>query len=239
MAFRRHKERQYDSPMAGFVLLHSPLVGPSTWRWVAEELRTLGNDVDIPVISHSAASQGWEGVVSEVLTQLPVASGLVFVAHSGAGPLLPTIVDRSNAREATLVFVDAGIPAAHVSTPLMPPEILRRLASKVKDGLLPPWSEWFGPDVMSSLVPDADKRELVGSELSRLPFDYFSGIVPPVRSWPTDRNGYVLLSDAYLEDAQEARRRGWPVVELLGQHLDLVTKAHAVARAIVEVISAG
>ena len=73
MAFRRHKERQYDSPMAGFVLLHSPLVGPSTWRWVAEELRTLGNDVNIPVISHSTASQGWEGVVSEVLTQLPVA----------------------------------------------------------------------------------------------------------------------------------------------------------------------
>src|ERR1019366_5036094 len=32
------------------------------------------------------------------------SNGLVFVAHSGAGPLLPTIVDRSNAREATPVF---------------------------------------------------------------------------------------------------------------------------------------
>jgi hypothetical protein len=75
--------------------------------------------------------------------------------------------------------------------------------------------------------------------VSRLPLDYFLGLVPPVRSWPTDRNGYVLLSDGYLEDAQEARRRGWPVVELLGQHLDLVTKAPEVARAIVEVISGG
>ena len=225
--------------MSGFVLLHSPLVGPTTWRWAAEELRALGNDVDVPVISPSSAAKGWEGVVNEVLTQLPTARDLIFVAHSGAGPLLATIVARSHARAATLVFVDAGVPAVAVSTPLMPPELLRHLASIAEDGLLPPWSEWFGPDVMSSLVPDADKRELVGSELSRLPFDYFSGIVPPVRSWPTDRNGYVLLSDGYLEDAFEARRRGWPVVELLGQHLDLVTKAPDVARAILEVISAG
>ena len=236
---RRRKERQYDSPMAGFVLLHSPLVGPSTWKWVAEELRSLGNDVDVPVISPSSTSQGWEGVVGEVLTQLPVASNLVFVAHSGAGPLLPTIVDRSNARAATLVFVDAGVPAMDVSTPLLPPELFRHLAPTAQDGLLPPWSEWFGPDVISSLVPDAEKRELVGSEVSRLPLDYFSGLVPPVRSWPTERNGYVLLSDGYLEGAFEARRRGWPVVELLGQHLDLVTKAPDVARAILEVISAG
>ena len=44
--------------MAGFVLLRSPLVGPSTWKWVAEELRNLGNDVDVPVISPSSTSQG-------------------------------------------------------------------------------------------------------------------------------------------------------------------------------------
>jgi hypothetical protein len=38
-----------------------------------------------------------------------------------------------------------------------------------------------------------------------------------------------------LDDAGEARRRGWPVVELLGQHLGLITKAPEVASAIVQV----
>jgi len=88
---------------------------------------------------------------------------------------------------------------------------------------------------MASLIPDSNKRELIEFELPRIPLSYFYGSVPPVRKWPADRNGYVLLSDGYLDDAGEARRRGWPVVELLGQHLGLITKAPEVASAIVQV----
>jgi len=233
----QHEEQQYDALMSKFLLLHSPLVGPSTWKWVAEELGRSGNEVTILVISPSATAQGWEQVVKEVVAQVPVENGAVFVAHSGAGPLLPTIVERSRSLGSSLVFVDAGVPAETGNTPLMPEAVLEHLASLAEEGLLPPWSEWFGPDVMASLIPDATKRELIVSELPRIPLDYFSGLVPPLRKWPADRNGYVLLSDAYLDDVEEARHRGWTVVKLLGKHLDLVTRAPEVALAIIQASS--
>jgi hypothetical protein len=220
--------------MARFFLLHSPVVGPTTWKWVSEELQGMGHEVGILVISPPATFRGWEEVVEEVVAQVTGQDDAIFVAHSGAGPLLPTIVDRSKTRGSSMVFVDAGIPATAAITPLMPEVLLQQLSAIAVDGLLPPWSEWFGPDVMASLVPDSDKRELIEIELPRIPLSYFYGSVPPVRKWPADRNGYVLLSDGYLDDAEEARRRGWPVVQLLGEHLDLITKAPEVALAVVQ-----
>jgi hypothetical protein len=136
-----------------------------------------------------------------------------------------------------MVFVDAGLPATTTDTPLMPEAFLKQLSAIAVDGLLPPWSEWFGPGVMASLIPDPNKFELIEFELPRIPLSYFYGSVPPVQKWPAERNGYVLLSDGYLDDAEEARRRGWPVVQLLGEHLDLITKAPEVALAVVQASS--
>jgi hypothetical protein len=220
--------------MAKFFLLHSPVVGPTTWKWVSEELRGMGHEVQILTISPSASFRGWEEVVKEVVAQVTGEDNATFVAHSGAGPLLPTIVDRSEVRAPSMVFVDAGLPAIAIDTPLMPEAILKQLSAITEDGMLPPWSEWFGPGVMESLIPDSKKRELIEFELPKIPLTYFHGSVPPVRNWPANRNGYVLLSDAYLEDAEEARRRGWPVIEMLGGHLDLVTKAPEVALAVIQ-----
>jgi hypothetical protein len=103
--------------MARFFLLHSPVVGPTTWMWVSDELRGLGHDVEILVISPSSTSRGWEEVVKDVVAQITDQDDAIFVAHSGAGPLLPTIVDRSNAQGSSLVFVDAAIPATATNTP--------------------------------------------------------------------------------------------------------------------------
>jgi hypothetical protein len=123
------------------------------------------------------------------------------------------------------------------NTPLMRSEYIEQLDSIAEDGLLPPWSEWFGPGVMASLIPNARTRELIESELPRVPIDYLSGLVPPVDIWPAVHNGYVLLSDGYVADAEEAQRRGWPVVELLGSHLDVVAKPFEVAAAIIQASS--
>jgi hypothetical protein len=227
----------YDSLMAKFFLLHSPVVGPTTWKWVSEELQGIGHEVKILTISPSATFRGWEGVVEEVVAQVTTGDDAIFVAHSGAGPLLPTIVDRLNARGSSMVFVDAGLPAIATNTPLMPEAFLKQLSAIAEEGLLPPWSTWFGPNVIDTLIPDSIRRELIEFELPRIPLSYFYGSVPPIQRWPADRNGYVLLSDSYLDDAEEARRRGWPVVALLGKHLDLVSKAPNVALAVVQVSS--
>jgi hypothetical protein len=220
--------------MARFLLLHSPLVGPTTWKWVSEELRGMGHEAKILIIPPLATFRGWEEVVENVIVQVTDEDDAIFVAHSGAGPLLPTIVDRSKSRGSTMVFVDAGLPASAADTPLMPESLLKELTIVAEDGLLPPWSEWFEPGVMALLIPDSNKRKLIEDELPRIPVVYFNGLVPPIRVWPADRNAYVLLSDGYVDDADEARRRGWPVIELLGGHLDLITKAPEVALALVQ-----
>lgn len=223
--------------MAKFFLLHSPAVGPTTWRWVSEELQGMDHEVDILTITPFATRGGWEKVVEDVAAQVTGADDAIFVAHSGAGPLLASIVDWSNARGSSMVIVDAGLPAIAADTPLMPEPFLKPLSAIAEDGLLPPWSDWFGPGTMESLIPDPDKRNLIEFELPRLPLAYFYGSVPPVLEWPADRNGYVLLSDGYLDDAEEARRRGWPVIALPGGHLDLITKAPEVAVAVVQAVS--
>lgn len=55
--------------MASFVLGHSPLVGPSTWRWVAEELGSRGHRVVVPVVPQAVTSEGWEAFVDSVASQ--------------------------------------------------------------------------------------------------------------------------------------------------------------------------
>lgn len=219
-----------------FVLVHSPLVGPTTWKWVAEELRSDGHTVVVPAASRSTLSAGWEGFVSDVAGHAANTSDAVFVGHSGAGPLLPNIVDRARAVRPVLVFVDASVPPERDSAQLMPAEMLEDLRLISHDGALPPWSEWFGPEVMDALVPDAAKRRLVTAELPRVPLDYFTGSVPPVCPWPATQNGYVLLSDAYRDAATEAARRGWRVVEKMGGHLDIVTHARSVTDAICSIV---
>lgn len=110
--------------------------------------------------------------------------------------------------------------------------MLQELAKIAENGVLPPWSDWFGPEVMTDLIPDPVRRRLVASDFPRLPLHYFSDAVPPVRQWPAADNGYILLSEAYADEASEAARRGWHVAELFGRHLDIVSKARAVAEAI-------
>lgn len=53
--------------------------------------------------------------------------------------------------------------------------------------------------------------------------------------WSRTSGGYILLSEPYRPHASEAASRGWPVIELLGRHLDIVTRAPEVAAALVDV----
>jgi hypothetical protein len=222
--------------VASFVLVHSPLVGPTTWKWVADELRTSGHEVVVPCIDPTSTAKGWRAVVDSVFSQVGRCDGTVFVAHSGAGPLMTSIVGDSGSADPMIVLVDAGIASETSETRLMPEEFLGELTAMAVDGVLPPWSEWLGPDVMEELIPDSARRASIEGELPSVPLSYFSGVVPPARPWPATRNGYVLLSDAYLGDAEEARRRRWPVVEVRGTHLGLVTDPTGVAEAITAVV---
>jgi hypothetical protein len=217
--------------MTAFVLVHSPVTGPSTWRWVAADLVAHGHRVFVPEVS---AISTWPEFADAVAAQARQLSDAVLVGHSGAGPLLPQIAARIDA--GPLIFVDADIPPETGRASLMPAEILAELRTKAVDGLLPPWSQWFGPAAMAELVPDAERRAAMAAELPRLPLAYFETTVPVPAGWTAAGGGYVLLSaEAYGAQAARAVARGWPVVRLPGGHLDVATRPEPIAAAIVEI----
>jgi pimeloyl-ACP methyl ester carboxylesterase len=217
-----------------FVLVHSPLVGPSTLLPVARELKRRRRHVAVPSLLDTAAAPPpqWQRCV-EVLHAATsgLSRPLVLVGHSGGGLLLPAISGAVGDEVAQLIFLDSGVPAITGETPLAGPAFLDFLRTLAVDGTLPPWSKWWGEEAMRELIPDEATRTAVERELPSLPLSYFEQSVPSPGGWERIPAAFVLLSEAYVQAASEARARGWPVAEITGaQHLHTVVAPAEVAQ---------
>jgi hypothetical protein len=54
--------------------------------------------------------------------------------------------------------------------------------------------------------------------------------------WPDAPGAYLLLSEAYQDQAARARELGWPVAEQMSHHLALLTESGRVAGSLCELI---
>jgi Alpha/beta hydrolase family len=216
------------------VLIHSPLVGPGTWEPVAEELRRHRRKTVVASLTGvaDAPAPQWRHCVAAVRAAAEDIGGrFVLVGHSGAGPLMPAMADAIRGEVAASIFVDAMLPPASGHARLLPAELLSQLRALASDGVLPPWSAWFGESAMRELVPEDDLRAALEREMPRLPLAYFEAQVPVPAGWRQRPCAYLLLSrDSYGQPAAEARSCGWPTAELAGaHHLSLVTDPSRVA----------
>jgi hypothetical protein len=226
------------------VLVHSPLVGPRSWAPVAEELRGRGREVAVPSLVNAlrSASPLYPALADAVVAGLPepAAGGVVLAVHSGAGALVPPVVDRVPSRVRAVVFVDATLPHPGRTwmdtAPTETAEQLRGMAGA--DGLLPRWQEWFPPEVLAELVPDEQTRAAFSADVPRLPLRYLEEVAPQSTEWRARPCGYVQLSAAYDDAAADARRAGWPVDRVDGHHLSGVTEPTTVADAVVAMADA-
>lgn len=216
-----------------FLLVHSPLVGPGTWTPVAAALRTAGHDVTVPDLRPAATTGRPDAVIAAAARAMPTEwAPPVLVAHSGAGALLPSIADELG--EGPLVFVDAGVPPCAGDTTASA-DFLDRLRELAVDGVLPRWSTWWGSDVMTSLVPDDERRAGIAEEMPSVPLAFYeTPIRIPDRWCDTAPGAYLLLSEGYRDDANRAQELGWPTVDRPGGHLDIVNHPEDVATLIVE-----
>jgi pimeloyl-ACP methyl ester carboxylesterase len=220
-----------------FVLIHSPLVGPTTWSEVARELERRGRQAVVPSllgVAEAPAPQ-WRHVPEAVRDALPQAADqILLIGHSGAGLLLPVIADTLSCEVTGLIFLDAFLPPSSGDAQLLPPELLDRLRPLASDGVLPPWSQWFGEHTMRELVPDPALRSTLEREMPRLPLSYFDASVPTPDGWAEQPCAYLLLSpDTYGESATRARNLGWPVADVPdAHHLTIVTDPVAVTDAL-------
>lgn len=225
-----------------FVLVHSPLVGPGTWVPVARDLERRGHQALVPSLLAvaDAPPRQWQHDVENVCDRIATLSEpIILVGHSGAGLLLPVIADAAAPPVSGLIFVDSGLPARVGQTPLVPPPFLDHLRTLAVDGILPPWSAWWGDDAMRDLVPDDALRTALEREMPSLPLAYFEQSIPSPFHWDHTRCAYLLLSDAYKRAAAEARKRGWPVEKVTGaQHLHTVVAPTVVSAALIRLAGA-
>jgi pimeloyl-ACP methyl ester carboxylesterase len=221
-----------------FLFVHSPAVGPGTWRPVAE-LAAQVAPAALPDLTAAAEAEPplWEAFVAAALAGAePLSGGVHVVGHSGAGALLPEIGRRLGDRLRSLVFVDAVIPpgrGVHTTSTAML-EFLDGLG----DDLLPRWSEWFGRRAMRDQVPRRTQRRRLVVEMPILPRSYYDEAIPVPDGWASGRCGYLRLSGAYDAEYAAADARNWPRRTIGGTHLSAVTEPEVVLGEILSLVAA-
>ncbi|GAA2029519.1 hypothetical protein GCM10009839_31340 [Catenulispora yoronensis] len=233
------------SPSPLLILVHSPLVGPSTWRPVAEALNAGGFEARTPSLLGLAGGPGpyaarfAEAVVAKADAAVAAGAaepggGIVLAAHSGAGAHLPAIAEavaRSGAGPVLgAAFVDARLPRPGRSDfDTSPPEFADTLTAMARDGLVPPWNEWFPPETLASLIPDEAQREVFLAELHPVALAYFQEPAPATPTWPDVPCAYLQLSETYQDQADQAASLGWLTSRLPAHHLAVLTDPGPVA----------
>ncbi|MBW3557737.1 MAG: alpha/beta hydrolase [Actinobacteria bacterium] len=224
--------------MSRIALLHSPLLGPSSWARVAEVLRQRGYEVAVPDLRQAVASppygQRFAEVAAKALGSANDGVPWVLVGHSGAGRLLAVVA--LGVETERLVFVDAGLPGepSHLATA---PGGARLHAFSLADdsGILPPWPDWWPAEVLAQILPDEGQRQALRSDSPRVPFNLL--IEPLPQAEPRVPCAYLAFT--YETEWLEARRRGWPTAALAGGHLHQMVAPAEVAEAIETLVRDG
>jgi hypothetical protein len=127
-------------------------------------------------------------------------------------------------------FIDARLPSPGLSAfEASPPEYRESLTAMAHDGMLPPWNEWFPPELMTELIPQAEQRESFLAELHPIALAYYEEPAPASVIPPETPCTYLQLSDSYQEQADRAEALGWPTTRLPADHLSLLTDPEPVA----------
>lgn len=225
---------RYRAAVARFLLVHSPLVGPSSWTRVAAALRARDRDVVVPDLTGVAArSERWDDwFVDAAAAGCDRWEGdVVVVGHSGAGVFLPQVADRLADRCVATIFVDAVVPLA-TGEHRTSASLIAKLDEVDDGGVLPPWLTWWPDDVVSRLLPDAEDRAALSADMPRLPRAFYDEPVAVPDGWIARANGYLQLSPAYDEDRARAVAYGWPTARLDADHLSTFTAPADVAAGI-------
>ena len=228
-----------DGPVDTLVLVHSPLVGPQPWSQVAAELRQRGIETLTPALQQDddAPEPFWKQHASSVagaLRALPSDRSVILAGHSGAGPILPAIRVEADRPVAGYVFVDAGLPE-NGQPRLGAGDFAQQLRELYARGeRFPNWTD----EHLRAVVPDPASRRALLAELRPQPWAFWEEPIPVFAGWPDAPCAYLRFAPnpAYDAAAAEARRRGWPCLELAGGHFHMLVDADAVTGALVEVV---
>jgi hypothetical protein len=162
---------------------------------------------------------------------------VVLVVHSGAGPFATQLAAAVPGGQALVIFADAGLPGQSGATPVVDAGFLPYLRQIARDGVVPPWPQWFPDAEPTDLFPTEAARAAVLADARPLPLSFFEEELAAVPGGPPfTAAGYLLFSAGYQQEAAQARERGWPVTEVPGSHLHPLVSPASVAAAIADLV---
>src|SRR5262245_58007283 len=132
--------------MRDVILLHSPLLGPSSVSPTAEALRAGGVACHVPSPPQRAIHEpAWNAWPSALRSQIAQAEEPIIVGHSMAGLLAARLA--SELRASAVICLDANMPPEDGATPPVEPSFLKVIdALPVENGQLPQWHLWWPGD---------------------------------------------------------------------------------------------
>ncbi len=219
------------------LLVHSPLLGPSSLRPLAAVAASDGIEASVPDLTNTvhAPRDAWLRLV-EAAVAAPPRAPMIVVGHSGAGVFLPLIQQRLESSAVGVVFVDAQIPpegGVHTTRP----DIGALLDSVTgKDGTMAKWIDWWSPEDIRSLGLQPHQEADLMADMPAVPRRFFDTPIPIPDGWPRSKFAYLRSSSAYEEQLAAARASGWKTRRLEGTHLSIYTQPDTVLSAILDLV---
>jgi hypothetical protein len=219
-----------------FLLVHSPFAPNSTWLPVAACLRAAGHEAATPSLTGLAEEPPpyWPRLVERVRGATPGNGPVVLVGHSGAGPLLPAI-GAAVGEVARFVFVDAALPVdgyTRATTMTAEERASAAFHEAAARGEVP--NPWRSASTWSRVGIGGQRAAELAAATPPIPAAMNSEPVPVPPGWPEAPCAYLAFTPNpfYAPVVEEARARGWSVVELPGGHFHMLVEPEAVARAL-------
>lgn len=215
-------------------LVHSPLVGPETWTYLAPALEQLGYSVTIAYL-HDSPDPWWHQHVESAVQSLgKLSTPYILVGHSGAGPLLPIIAQRLPFPPIGYLFVDAGIlwePASRLAMMYAEDtEWGKEFETFLRGGgTFPNWTD----EQLQAILPDTSLRHELLKSLRPKPLSFFTEEIPIPVGWDNVPCGYLQLSAIYQPYATTAQAKGWMIEQMDGHHFSMMTHPDEVAKALI------
>jgi hypothetical protein len=225
-----------------WVLVHSPLTGPEAWGRLPTLLREQAYDVVVINVEDDDEAPYADRYVTRATVQIsaaPPTPPTIFLAHSGAGQLLPAITGSlhpSYRPPGGYIFLDAGLPRPGRPSRL---DLLREeddeFAAEFVDSLragdrFPGWTA----DDLADLVPKLSDRIALIKSLRPRALDFFAEPLPALEKWPDAPCGYLRTSAAYDFWLRIADDRGWPVVRRDLEHFPALADPQSTLDALLE-----
>jgi pimeloyl-ACP methyl ester carboxylesterase len=137
---------------------------------------------------------------------------IILLGHSYGGMVITGVADRLPERIARLVYLDAMLPESGESALDLMSARGSALADRAEAGFIAPW--WVRPDkpfpkdVPHPLKTLTEPLVLTNPAVAKVPGLYLLTVEP----------GQPPEQDDFWTSAERARTRGWPILQLTGDH---------------------